>query len=94
MLKLLKLNKSDKKTNKLKQNYFKDKSSKNNINQNKINLSSIFIDNSKNSILESKVKNRDEIIETDESKKKLNIDYNNIKMKNNLLSLENKKIFK
>ena len=78
----------------MKQNYFKDKSSKNNINQNKINLSSIFIDNSKNSILESKVKNRDEIIETDESKKKLNIDYNSVKMKNNLLSLENNKIFK
>jgi len=92
--KFLQLAKSDKNTNKLKQNYFKDKSSNNAININRMNLSSIFSDNSQNSILDSKRKKRNAIIETDDSKKKFNIDYNNIKKKNNLLSLENNHIIK
>ena len=92
--KFLQLAKSDKNTNKLKQNYFKDKSSNNVININRMNLSSIFSDNSQNSILDSKRKKRNAIIETDDSKKKFNIDYNNIKKKNNLLSLENNHIIK
>jgi len=92
--KFLKLTKSDKNTNKTKPNYFNVKSSNNNIAQNKLNLSSIFSDNSQNSMVGSKVKNRNEIIETDDSKKKFNIDFSNIKKKNNLLSLENNNINK
>ena len=64
------------------------------IDQNRLNLSSIFSDNSQNSMIGSKVKNRNEIIETDDSKKKFNIDFSNIKKKNNLLSLENNNINK
>ena len=94
LCKILKLTKNDKNTKNLKPNYFKDKSS-NNITQNRLNLSSIFSDNSQNLMIGPKAKNRNEIIETDDSKKKFNIDNcSNIKKKNNLLSLENNNINK